>query len=110
MRKYSVIIFLVVGIVIIGFSCFRIFQKSPVKLSADDIVVMKIHGDRNIVYNRDANFKEIEEFVKAFNKATRCTDDYSTTPNLSVTLTFKNNEKIRVYGGTQGFQTVVTIL
>lgn len=77
-------------------------------LSAKDVVLMEIdvQGSKKIVYEKDKNLKEIQEFINAYNKAKPADNSLGTTHNHIIEITLNNGEKVIVWGGTQGFQSV----
>jgi hypothetical protein len=83
-------------------------SKTERSLSAKDIAVMEIdpQSTSKVIYEKDKNSKEIEEFFNAYNKAKPADNSLGTTHNHEILITLNNGNKIRVSGGTQGFQTV----
>jgi hypothetical protein len=83
-------------------------SKSEGSLSVNDVAVMEINpqSTSKIVYEKDKNPNEIEEFVNAYSKARPTDNSIGTTHNNVIVITLNNGDKITVCGGTQGFQTV----
>jgi phosphotransferase system IIA component len=50
--------------------------------------------------------QEIEGFINAYNKANPTDNSLGTTRNHEIVITLNNGDKITVWRGTQGFQTV----
>jgi hypothetical protein len=97
---------MVIGILSLIF--FAINTKTEVVLSANEVAIMEIDSQstNKIIYEKDKNSKEIQEFINAYNKAKPTDNSLGTTHNHEIVITLNNGDKITVFGGTQGFQTV----
>lgn len=104
--KVALIITLLVLIMLSIIYCFNANPKPFLTLNDISIVQINPNSVNEIVYKKNKNSKKIEEFINAYNKAKPTDNSLGTTHNNMVEITFSNNEKMTVFGGTQGFQTV----
>lgn len=61
---------------------------------------------KEVTYTKDNNYDEIWTFVKLFNSSKPYDDDRDTTHPTYICLFLNNGNKIKAWGGTQGFQEV----
>jgi hypothetical protein len=82
--------------------------KTEGSLLTKDVALMEIdpQSTSKVIYEKDKNSKEIEEFINVYNKANPTDNSLGTTHNHEIVITLNSGEKITVWGGTQGFQTV----
>ncbi len=104
--KVALIITLLVFIMLSITYCFKVNPKRFLTINDVSMVQINPNSINEIVYKKDKNLKEIEEFINAYNKAKLTDNSLGTTHNNMVEIILSNNEKITVFGGTQGFQTV----
>lgn len=97
-----------IGALVIVLSLIFVFAMNPVKrLHKRDIESMVLYSppsaEEGITMDDDA----IATFINAFNATNTFRDDHCTTHDHMVVIHQKNGEIMKVYGGTQGFQTVI---
>lgn len=105
-NKSILIVPLVIVLMFSIISCSK--SRTEGRLDVNDVTLMEIdaQSSNRLVYEKDKNLKEIEEFVNAYNKAKSADNSIGTTHNHEIVITLNNGDKITVWGGTQGFQTV----
>lgn len=108
--KVKYILLVLTAIVVISVIWFYNNSNNQISLLLNDIYSIEINPDSNnkIIYTKENNSKEIEEFFIAFKEAKYTDDSFATTHNNSVEIKLISGDKITVFGGTQGFQSVKT--
>jgi hypothetical protein len=107
MKTKSVFIIpLMIALMVSLVSCSK--SKTEGSLLTKDVALMEIdpQSTSKVIYKKDKNSKEIAEFINAYNKTKPTDNSLGTTHNHEIIITLNNGDKITVWGGTQGFQTV----
>ncbi|GAV25313.1 hypothetical protein ciss_12460 [Carboxydothermus islandicus] len=103
----SILIILILLISIISYTKFKNAGSISLKHISSIEIIINPQSTGKIVYTKDKNLKEIEEFYNAFKEAKPADNSLGTTHSHIVIINLTNGDKITVLGGTQGFQTVL---
>ncbi|GAA0180852.1 hypothetical protein SH2C18_34750 [Clostridium sediminicola] len=101
--KYIPIVILILLVAFISYK-----NQKVENLALKDVSSIEFHyyGTKKLTYIKDENLEQMKEFISMYNKAKYYDNTVGTTPSITVLITLTNEEKITVWGGTQGFQTV----
>ena len=104
-RTFYVVI-LIILIALLS-SCEDVSKK---EISLDEVNSVTVNQNRNginyVIYTRDSNVGEIEEFLKAYNEAQPYDNKAGIASPYTIVIKLSSGEQISVFGGAQEFQTV----
>ncbi|MGE5629435.1 MAG: hypothetical protein ACM3X7_15200 [Solirubrobacterales bacterium] len=107
-NKFILIFFII--ILSISFTACKSTSSNVSEPAKDVVSIEIIHGGNSkVIFTKEKNIKEINEFMTAYNDAIQADNDLGTTHNSEVVINYEGGKRVSVFGGTQGFQTVVTM-
>lgn len=106
--KVKCILLALTAILVISiiYCCNNSNNQIPVLLNDIYSIEINPYSNNKVIYTKEKNSKEIEEFFIAYKEAKLTDNGLATTHNNSVEIKLYSGDKITVFGGSQGFQTV----